>query len=280
MSRRSRQVEIFNFSFLDILACTIGLLIFIMVMVFILQSGSRVVDVSGIVDRKFSDVSTLRRKAAADTLVAAGLESQFDNVTAPDSPDLTPLRDAARAARDLAQKNYDSAVRQVFEVQTQLDAQRLAKNRAVASTLAKAQADLVAAQERNHNAESNLAKAMQAAKGPFVVMAPLQRPGEAAEAFDVLHVDCRDVQVVLMKPNEKGEIVEVGHSMSQELARSNSDYQRLVVAHGKRAHALVVFWVRPNGGDTFNAAAGELPPSIHYGFEPADANWSFTKLKR
>ena len=41
---RSRQVEIFNFSFLDILACTIGLLIFIMVMVFILQSGSPVAD--------------------------------------------------------------------------------------------------------------------------------------------------------------------------------------------------------------------------------------------
>ena len=73
-------MEIFNLSFLDILACTIGLLIFILVMVFILQSGSPMANVGQLVARKRADASALRTAAERDTEIARGLEAQFDQM--------------------------------------------------------------------------------------------------------------------------------------------------------------------------------------------------------
>ena len=125
---RTRQVEIFNFSFLDVLACTIGLLIFIMVMVFILQSGSAVADTGAIIGKKLRDASMLQASAARDAQIAQGLEAQLDQLRAPNMPDLTPQRDAARLARDAARANYDASVRQVEADQGRLDENRLSVN--------------------------------------------------------------------------------------------------------------------------------------------------------
>ena len=100
--RRARQVEIFNFSFLDILACTIGLLIFIMVMVFILESSSRVADSGAIISMKLRQAASLQSATARDTEIAAGLEVQLEKIQTPAILDLTPARDSARASRDAA----------------------------------------------------------------------------------------------------------------------------------------------------------------------------------
>src|SRR4051812_1585201 len=112
MSRRSRrkQVEIFNFSFLDILACTIGLLIFIMVMVFILQAGSPVADTGAIIAVKLERASTLQATADRDDVISDALEAQFEKIRDPNAPDLSPQRDAAHATRDAARAAYESAL--------------------------------------------------------------------------------------------------------------------------------------------------------------------------
>ncbi len=82
---RRRQVDIFNFSFLDILACVIGLLIFILTVVVIsggintatrkLQSGPAISDLENKVRtaRRYADAASNRRREAEKKLdVVAG----------------------------------------------------------------------------------------------------------------------------------------------------------------------------------------------------------------
>jgi|GEM_PF-5985736 len=273
--RRPRQVEIFNFSFLDILACTIGLLIFIMVMVFILQSGSPVADTGAIVVRKLREASLLRTDAERDTQIAGGLEAQFDQVRVPEMPDLTRQRDAARSARDEAQANYDQAIRQVASAQAQLDDARLTQDRAVAATLERAKTDLKVAADRHSQAEADLARLVAASKETPVVLSPYRRPGSPAEDFQVLHVDCRADGVVLLETDGNRKITQVGHTSANNLDDVQSDYQHTIASHAQLDHPLVLFWVRPDGVTTFTKAREQLPSGTPFGFEPANADWIF-----
>ncbi len=277
MSRRlrSRQVEIFNFSFLDILACTIGLLIFIMVMVFILQSGSPVADISAIVDRKAGEAATLQEAAARDARIAAGLEAELGRVIVPDQPDLSPQRDIAEAARDAARHAYENAAHQEAEAQARLNEARLARDRSAASNLETARADLVAAHERNNRAQAALDAAMTPQDQPVVLMR-VQRPGEGGQAFQVLHVDCHANQVILLKENG-GKLAEVGRTGVKELASARSAFQQIAAAQRRLNDPLVLFWVRPDGAETYEAARAELPSGTPFGYEPADAAWTFRK---
>jgi hypothetical protein len=276
MGRRNRvrQVEIFNFSFLDILACTIGLLIFIMVMVFILQSNSPVADTGAIINAKTSEVASLTATTARDAAIAQGLESQFDQMHVPNQPDLSPQRDAARAARDAARTNYEIAVKRADSEQTLVDQARLARARSMSDNLNKLKADLRAAQEQYQRAAGELADAIAAAKVNSVVFEPRQRPGEPPKGFQVLHVDCHADKVIMYKEAD-GKMSEVGETLIVDLGDGRSVFQSSVAAYGKLDDGIVLFWVRPDAQKTFAAAQENLPKATNYGFEPADANWSF-----
>jgi len=152
-------VDIFNFSFLDILACTIGLLIFIMVMVFILQSSGPVANTGDLIQRKLSEASQAQKAAAHDAQIADALEAALDRVQVPGEPDLKPQRDAARTGRDAAQVRYDQTSRDLIAAQSSLDSARLAQDRSIAKSLEQAKADLAAAQASHARAESELATA-------------------------------------------------------------------------------------------------------------------------
>jgi exonuclease VII small subunit len=275
---RDREVEIFNFSFLDILACTIGLLIFIMVMVFILQSSGPVADSSALIERKLSEASQAREVATHDSQITDALEASLDRVQVPDEPDLKPERDAARDARDAAQAHYDQATRELTAAQSSLDEARLALDRSVARSLDRANADLAAAQAAHRTAESELTDARQAANTNSVILSPYRRPGQPDEVFNILHVDCRADVVILLKV-KNGKIIEVGRTASNNIKNPQSDFLRIVLEHRLLDHALVLFWIRPDGYATYAAAVENLPESTEYGFEPADSDWSIQSAR-
>lgn len=270
--RRIKQVEIFNFSFLDILACTIGLLIFIMVMVFILQSDGPVADTGAIISKKLGDASQFQESVARDAQIAQGLESQFDGLRTPDQPDLSPQRDAARAARDAARARYNSVEQQLAAAQARVDEARLARDRSIADSLQRAKIDLAVAQERYQNAEATLASVIANAKTKHVV--PHEQRGNHGDNFQVLHVDCHANKVELFKELD-GALVSLGQTAAENLQDQNSAYQTSVASYRQLGNGLILFWVRPDGAETFATAMDEMPKPTSCGFEPADADWSF-----
>jgi hypothetical protein len=275
MSRRSRarQVEIFNFSFLDILACTIGLLIFIMVMVVILQSGSAVADTGQIVAQKLKQAIKFDSAAQRDVRIAQSLEAQLDSVKPSGQPDLAPRRDAARAARDVAQLEANDAAARLAAVETALDAARLTRAESE-QHLKRATADLVAGRQRLDRATAALAAAKLAAKKVPLILSVLKRPGAGSEHYNILHVDCRAKTLVLMAEQD-GKLSEIGQTPLDELDQADSDFQRQLAQYSKMDNPLVLFWVRPDGDRTFGTAIEKLPAGMARGYEPADAQWHF-----
>jgi hypothetical protein len=270
--RRIKQVEIFNFSFLDILACTIGLLIFIMVMVFILQSEGPVADTGAIISKKLGEASQLQESAARDAQIAQGLESQFDGLRTPDQPDLSPQRDAARTARDAARVRYDSLEKQLAAAQGRIDEARLARDRSIAGSLQRAKDDLAVAQEHYQNAEATLAALIANAKTKHVVQ--LQQRRNSGDKFRVLHVDCHANKVELYRELD-GVLVSLGQTAADNLQDQSSAYQTSVASYRQLENGLILFWVRPDGTETFETAMDAMPKPTTSGFEPADADWSF-----
>jgi hypothetical protein len=278
MSRtRSREVEIFNFSFLDILACTIGLLIFIMVMVFILQSSGPVANSAVLIEQKLTQASVEQKSAAHDAQITDALEAALDRVQVPGEPDLKPQRDGSRAARDTAQARFDQASRDLISAQSALDSARLAQDRSIAQSLAQAKADLAAAQAAHTRAESELADAHRARSDIPITLSPIRRPDQNIN-FDFLFVDCRADKVILMKETN-GKIVEVGRTAVTDVANPKSDFQRLISTQGRSDNPLVLFWIRPTGYATYSAAIDVFPESVPHGFEPADADWTFQSFE-
>ncbi|MCX7177973.1 MAG: hypothetical protein NTX56_04115 [Proteobacteria bacterium] len=281
MSRRSRsrQVEIFNFSFLDILACTIALLIFIMVMVFILQTNSPIADEGAIAEVKLRQVVALQSATTFNTQMAESLEAMFDQVRAPDEPDLTPQRDAAKVTRNRASISYNEILLRVQSAQARLDDLRMARERAAAE-LERARTDLNAARERQRRAEADLNSTPATTDSNNIVLSPYRRPGDPAEAaLRILHVDCRPDGVVLLIKGEADKIDEAGRTNLDDLGEERAAYKRLVGTHLRQPGGMILFWIRPSANDTFASALRQLPSGTPYGFEPADADWSFRQFK-
>ena len=270
---RSRNIEIFNFSFLDILACTIGLLIFIMVMVFILQAGSPLVDNDVVVHRKETAAAADTDAAERDARIADALEAQLSQFKLPDDHGLSARRDAARAERDAARARYEEKTQQARRAREQLDAAReLGRHNALQA----AGERLKEAQGRMALAQDAMARAKASAADGRVTFLPRERPGEEnAGPYQVLHVDCRADKVVLLELDAQETTHETGESPAASLADADSAFGRAVSRQRRLERPLVLFWVRPDGMDTFNHAVAALPEDVPRGFEPADVDWHF-----
>jgi hypothetical protein len=250
---RSREVEIFNFSFLDILACTIGLLIFIMVMVFILQSSGPVANTADLIQKKLSQAAQAQKVAAQDAQISDALEAALDRVQVLGEPDLKPQRDTARPGRDAAQSRLDQAAKELASAQSNLDSARLAQDHSLAQGLEQAKADLAAAQAAHARAESELSAARRDGNTNSVTLSPFVGPGQPDEHFDILHVDCQANQLILLKA-KGGKIVEVGRTSVTGVADPQSDFQRLILQPGWFDHP----WFCSGFGPT--AMPRMLPP--------------------
>jgi len=82
--RRKRDVDIFNFSFLDILACVIGLLIFVLTIVVVSGNGS---SATAAAKMDAADHEFQAAKAAAE--LAAAQRQRIENVLSQHAQDVT-----------------------------------------------------------------------------------------------------------------------------------------------------------------------------------------------
>ncbi|MCP4901122.1 MAG: hypothetical protein GY906_29480 [bacterium] len=112
-ARRNREVNIFNFSFLDILACTVGALTFILVMVVVINVGSLPADLVTKLDRMAEELDDTR---AENEAAGIALENQIvkdDLITSQEedieklSADLDAALAQALAAEQEAAMNRD-----------------------------------------------------------------------------------------------------------------------------------------------------------------------------
>jgi hypothetical protein len=272
---RSRQIEIFNFSFLDILACTIGLLIFIMVMVFILQSGSPVADAGEIVRRKSEEARHDQESARQDEVIAAQLERQLARIHDSVKPDLRIARDAAAEQSNVRRAEYDEAVARLRVAEAELQTALAERQHKSDLDLQQAQAQLREARERNDAAKAALARVADAPVTERLHFLPSHKAGDGVEDFQVVHVDCRADAVVFLQSDAAGNMRETDRCPASDLADKDSVFQRIIDQQAHAARPLVLLWVRPDGIDTFNRACRALPEGLAYGFEPANAEWNF-----
>jgi hypothetical protein len=269
--RSSRQIEIFNFSFLDILACTIGLLIFIMVMVFILQSESPVTDTTSVINRKLQSATAAKDAAHRDAQIADMIETQLVQIRSPVAPDLAPLRDAARDARNAAEKDLERRSNELRNIQIKLDEARAARARAKTNTLNRIHAELNQAQKRYQDALS----AAAAPPTNRVVFSPYKRADDEAKNYHILHVDCRSTELALFRLQQDGTAVELKRLSASGIDRADSPFLAAVREQMTMENPLILFWVRPDGMTTFGLARHALPTDAEFGFEPAEASWKF-----
>jgi hypothetical protein len=282
MARRTRhrQVEIFNFSFLDILACTIGLLIFIMVMVFVLQADSVVADASNLIARKAEQVRAARLGAEQDSLMVRQLEEQLNKIPSPVDPRLAGERNSLRTVVEAARTAYMQRSQEVQRAQATLDSRREAQRRTVEKMLHDAEARLQGSRREHEAADLALVRAVAAEPSTHVTFLPIKRAAEEGEPFQVLHVDCHANRVVLLTVGPDGSVSLAGESPLRSIADKNSILATVVRRHGNSINPLVLFWVRPDGIETFEAAQQAIPTNMPRGFEPADADWNFSVASR
>jgi multidrug efflux pump subunit AcrA (membrane-fusion protein) len=277
---RSRQIEIFNFSFLDILACTIGLLIFIMVMVFILQSGSPVADTAAIVHRKSDEAQRQKLSADEDTTIANRLEEQLGRIHDSVKPELRAVRDVAAHQSDSARAAYESTLAQMHTVEAELDTARRARLEKSNSDMQEALAALKAARDRNEAAKALVAQAVQSPVTAQFSFLPSWRTGETIRDYDVLHIDCRGDAVAFLSSDADGNIHESDAFPVSAVGDKDSAFQQRIDAHALARNPLVLLWVRPDGLDTYHKVRDALPGNLAFGYEPADAAWRFSRAPK
>ncbi|HEY2588115.1 MAG TPA: hypothetical protein VGI81_20395 [Tepidisphaeraceae bacterium] len=272
---RSRQVEIFNFSFLDILACTIGLLIFIMVMVFILQSGSPVADTTAIINQRAEEMRQYQASADQDSAIAAQLEQQLSHIRDTVSPELRVARDDAARQNHARRAEYDQAIARLHGVEAELATARAERRRKSDAELRQAHVVLDAAVARNEAAKAAVARAIDAPSVERLRFLPSRSAPEVTEDYRVLHVDCRATEVVFLERDSAGNMCESDRCAAAGLWEKDSAFSRLVYQHARAEHPLVLLWVRPDGIETFNRVMRAMPKGIACGYEPANSEWHF-----
>jgi hypothetical protein len=267
--KRSREIEIFNFSFLDVLACTIGLLIFIMVMAFILQAGSPVADTAAVIRHRVQQTADLDAAVERDRKISQSVEIQLDQVVPTGDPQLISQRNAARAARDEARAENDLSVKAIAAAQATVD-------QATQRESEKAQADLDQTRRELAATQAKLLAAINAAQVPRVTFLPRRSDGSAdVGGADVFHIDCEADHVVIYHSQADGSLNEIATVASASLSDPNSAFEKTMSAVTSDSGKRLLFWVRPAGVATFNVAKDLLGPDTSYGFEPADAAWVF-----
>lgn len=276
MRRLNRgQVEIFNFSFLDILACTIALLIFIMVMVFVLQSGrSALADTSKVVARESTRAAALEDQAQRDDRIAAQLEENIGHLGGLVDRQMLNARSAAKAKRDAAQTqlNHDedmvASLTQGMRDNKEVHDQLVKAATQVGAALGKARSDYAAAEKRHGELLAQVANNR-------VLIRPANAPGDPASDATVLHIDCQRDNLVVMRLREGGKPEILGSVSTQSVDAPDSAFRKAVQQHRNAAKPVLVFWVRPDGIGTFEKAKELVPPGVDYGYEPAAADWNF-----
>ncbi len=259
--RRSREIEIFSFSFLDILACTVGALIFIVVMVVCTTADTR-----GLLQAKQAFEEAKARKSSVETAVekASGEAAQAEKNLA-DTKRKNPAAELVQSARDQTQR----AEAQIKEQQEQTAQAR--------AGIEKLETEQAQQQEEKDKAAGRVE----------VLKGQLSQRGKDESSGKILKMDFEEKKLI---PN----VVEcaasgvINHGSpgkrtkeetpQKSLATQESAFRQMLVRiKNSRTKEYVVFLVRPDGLDAFEKAR-ELAKALQVtmGWEPVNADWEIS----
>jgi hypothetical protein len=271
--RRSRQIEIFNFSFLDILACTIGLLIFIMIMIFVLQSGGNSLQTNAAAEAHFTNqIASLQLRAADDERIAVQLEEQQMKAIGA-APDTLIAWNKARTLRDATLQQRIELESDVMQLKASIQSKEVDKTK-LDRLLVNAEARYAQASKDTATAQAAFSAASTRVDEHHVLVHQIKVPGANAD-FYVIHVDCRLNEVAIMELPMNGKAKLLGRTPANQLNNAQSSYQQILNQHRNNEKVVVVFWVRPDSHDTFQEAKASVPSGMNCGYEPASDDWKF-----
>lgn len=259
--RRRRQVELFSFSFVDILATTIGVLLFILLMAVLNQSG---VTEYAKMAKKVKSAETQREEAARQVKEAEEA--------------LRKALDETRRARENASGRAAGFAMQAQEMAAEREKQRAANEAAQARIRAlKAQKDELEKKNKSlsQTLQAQQAQAQTQTQTPAATglqMLPKAKGGAEGVA---VHVDCRKDGLVIL-----GSDVTSGDGQREfcplgEIPSSNSAFGKLVQRTKRSSGQVLVLWVRPDGVASADKAIKAARGKVPLGWEPADKDWTF-----
>ncbi len=275
--RRSRQVEIFNFSFLDVLACTIGLLIFILVMIFILQSTGPLTDYKHLIESQTRSLHNTQNQIHSTAEISASMAAQLMAMPDRRDPHLVALLAAARAT--LAQTRRKAAARtaDLAHVQAQIDAQRAIYQQQTQVTLHTLRTSLAREMARLATLQGEISAARKSNTGDRIIFEPSDK--RAAAKFHIMHVLCAGRGLAVLHFNAQGGASIGRITPDYAVTEPSSAYEQAITKLDDRSSPLIIFWVFPTGVANFERARINVPADMHYGYEPAPRRWKFLLQK-
>jgi len=251
--RRVREVQLFNFSFLDILATVIGVLLFILLMAILHQSG-------------IADYAEWEQKLnEAQARASAAEEAEVQ------------AKAAYEVARQETQRVRNEATGEAAAMAT--EAGRLADaSQALADQVAAAERRAKELKDRRERLAEQVAN-QQAAVENEGAEYRLPKAAGGAGASPV-HVDCRKEGLVILGLDVTSGVTSREVCPVDDIEKPGGAYRRLIARVKKSRSAgrpeVIVLWVRPDAVDTADkaiTAAEEAKAPL--GWEPADSNWAF-----
>ena len=271
--RSARQVEIFNFSFLDILACTIGLLIFILVMIFLLQSATRLTDYRKIIQTKVKALREVQAEAKSTTHIASSIESQLSKMRDRRDPRLLLLLKAAREEMRRAKQDADAHTTDLSSLQSSIESQQAVYKQQTEVTLNSLKGKLSTVMRKLAKLQEDQSAARKANAQARVFFQPMNT--HSTKRFNILHILCSSRGLQILDVHHNGGVSVALRTPTDAIGDPYSAYGLALAAISERHNPLVIFWIYASGVDAFNQAKAEIPLGVRYGYEPALHRWKF-----
>ncbi|MBI4612235.1 MAG: hypothetical protein HY720_01365 [Planctomycetes bacterium] len=246
MAKRT-EASPFNISFLDILSCALGGLLFILIF-FLLQSA-------------LTEPDTSEADAAAerDRQEREALRKERENLTT--ELDLLRSRTAEKRAEAEKRAAESAQARAAFDSlrQAQTETQKVEQMRELA--------DLEAARLRRRIEEVREEVKTLSDRSKVSVVKFLPRQGGGGSAGQVHHVVVSGEELVLYPGKEK---VPVKNALD-----AGSKYRKLLERLASDRDRAMILWFRPSGFEHFQAiASAAIEAEVRFGWEPADEDWN------
>ncbi len=263
--------SIFSVSFLDLLACTLGSLLFIMILLF--MHTTNMIDPTAAPPA----VRQIENQLKEATGAAAEQEKALDDAA----------RQTAKVMTELASAKEEEKRLNELMGASPMDRERLMRGQVadVDAKLTAADKDLAelkrqleeerAKRERVERTRQAIAKS--AAEGRKISV-PVRGSGNpmAANFTNIYHVICSKDGVAITHESATGASKAEGVRVPRgELKERASAFMAAVgdVRLNSKTHTMIL-WVRPDGLDTYSQAKNVADESkINVGDEPADADW-------
>lgn len=254
--RRRKKASMFSFAFLDILATVVGVLIFLLLMGVLSQSGA--VEASQW-QRKYDELDDELAEAQAR---AADARKRY--------------QDARAAAEDARRELSGEAARvagQAAAVQEENDGIEQ-EIRAARDRVGGLEGKITALEHKKDQLEKERDRLAQPGRPHMLPRA------EGGARATPIHVDCRESELIIMGADVGDSSVKRIHVPADRIEDAGGSYSKLLDGitkrNARRNPTVLVLWVRPDGIKTADTAINVAKErDVPLGWEPADSDWEF-----